>query len=73
MSKMLDSLLDAERREACAANDEAATGLRVFHVAVKCGPVVRLAFEAMGYHSCSVVAQHAELAGPGEYLSVRAA
>lgn len=76
MSRLLEqaATLDSERAASLAANDAAMSDqlrtLKTFLVKVKCGAAVRLAFEAMGLDSCSVTAQHCDLASAGEYLTV---
>lgn len=74
MATILQRGIDRERGDSIATN-AAAMGeipeLREFILKVKRGPEVRLTLSVMGTDSCSVVAQHADLAEAGEYIDVQ--
>jgi hypothetical protein len=72
MSTLLDAALDDERRLVFATNDAAMQPrqLRAFRILIGQRGAPRLSFEAMGYGSCDVVAQHIDLTMPGERCEV---
>lgn len=74
MAAILERGIDTARGDAIAATAAAmgeVPALREFIVRVKRGSEARVVLSVMGTDSCSVVAQHADLAEAGEYIDVQ--
>lgn len=73
MATIMERAIDTERGDAIAANALAmgeVPELRAFIVKIRRGRETRVIFEAFGFDSFSVTAQHADLCEAGEYIVV---